>query len=358
MALEDPEKTWSRFEKLAGETWTTTSTGFHGGENGVDAFKRNQELQMQRVSRLNIQDLKEQTEGQAHVFDKSDIHRVQIFHHGVFDDALIQNFRLNRMLQIKPPSDEEVERLVGKKNSVKRIASLTNAFKNGDIKYPEQSIPAGLSSIHNLLESDSFNPLNAFLTFAKEEYENALEVAGDRLDSFDDDSPASNANSDIESLIGSDDESTESSTSTTDSGNVDLEALLGSESSDEQSLDSDLQNAIDANGENVDLNSFEIEPVSEDHISDVLKEAEELWVSLDDEEDQFSMPLPSELQEELTEINEISGLPTDIAKTEAISTIKGISEAVSYNTSEPIIDAEEDDEETLLAAIMKLDSNE
>ena len=114
MALEDPEITWRKFKELAGTMKVAQGAGWEHDSDGLDTYKTNLSASVTEAERINFLDLKEQREGEAHVFERSKIHRVQIFHHGISDKKLITNFRINRMLKIKSPDPDTLEMLQDK----------------------------------------------------------------------------------------------------------------------------------------------------------------------------------------------------------------------------------------------------
>jgi len=142
LALEDPEETWSRFKKLAGEMAVAKGSGWERSDDGINAYKSNLTTSIQTADRINLNDLKEQREGQAHVFERANIHRARIFYHGISDDKLIKEWRYNRMLKIKPPTPDQVSVLQGLIDTNIHL----NEFKKIEHKDPLLDILAGAQS--------------------------------------------------------------------------------------------------------------------------------------------------------------------------------------------------------------------
>lgn len=130
MALEDPEITWRKFKELAGTMKVAEGAGWEQDVDGMDTYKTNIAASIRDADRLNFQDLKEQREGEGHVFERANIHRVQIFHHGISDKKLVSNFRINRMLKIKHPDPDTLELLQDK---VAKNIELERKIVNGDV---------------------------------------------------------------------------------------------------------------------------------------------------------------------------------------------------------------------------------
>ena len=92
---------------------------------GLDTYERQKTVSIQEVDRINIDDLKSQIEGEGHLFESDNIHRVKTFHHGIGDEDLIVNFRINRMLKIKVPSPDAIEQLRRSEERIRRIEALS-----------------------------------------------------------------------------------------------------------------------------------------------------------------------------------------------------------------------------------------
>lgn len=169
MALEDPELTWSRFNALAGEMSVVSSGGWDRTEGGIDDWMPSKSANVNKVGRLNLNDLKAQTEGQAHVFERSNIHKVQMFHHGIDDKDLVTNWRLNRMIKVRYPPPSKVAAL--RKNLELADLFMTGALPIVNAGDEAMSI---ISSIKKASASgDKYWPLALFKQLG----------AGDNLDS-------------------------------------------------------------------------------------------------------------------------------------------------------------------------------
>lgn len=108
MTLEDAETTWRKFRELAGFMDVAQGEGWSQNIDGMSSYRTNMSARINRIERLDILDLKEQREGQGHLFEGSNIHRVQVFHHGIPKKKEVTNFRINRMLRVKPPFPDQV----------------------------------------------------------------------------------------------------------------------------------------------------------------------------------------------------------------------------------------------------------
>lgn len=106
MKLEDPKETYDLFHKLVGEAETTKVAGF---QNNTSSFGTNysdmQNANVERRSRGDLLDLKEQREGEAHIIFKSSVIRAQMFYANPPNAPKLQ---LNYFLKIEPPEKAEV----------------------------------------------------------------------------------------------------------------------------------------------------------------------------------------------------------------------------------------------------------
>ena len=104
MTLEDPQKTFEVFEKLGGEAYHTETAGYQINKEGVSATYFDQlSTNVHRRRRVDLRDLKEQIEGEAHIFFKGEIVRSQVFyaHVSLPPDA---ELRIHRHLVVYPPT--------------------------------------------------------------------------------------------------------------------------------------------------------------------------------------------------------------------------------------------------------------
>lgn len=120
--IEDPTDTFDLVNKLAGEAYVSVVTGYEQDINGFGGFKGNQEARIERVNRIELQDLKDQIEGEVHIIVKSQIIRARMFYAA---PKLVQNYRLNHFIKVLPPDQDELQSL--KVNTPAIMESLVNA---------------------------------------------------------------------------------------------------------------------------------------------------------------------------------------------------------------------------------------
>jgi intracellular multiplication protein IcmO len=101
MKLEDPQETWEFFSKTAGESYVTKVDSFQTNANSVlNNYMDSRSASSEKRARVDLLDLKEQREGEAHIFFKSKIIRARMFY---ANPAPVERMRLNHFLKVEPP---------------------------------------------------------------------------------------------------------------------------------------------------------------------------------------------------------------------------------------------------------------
>lgn len=110
MKLEDPTDTWEFFMKGAGESYVTSVESFSAQSPGLTgSYSDTKTAKADKRSRIDLLDLKEQVEGEAHIFFKSKIVRARMFYAG---PPATKAMRLNVFLRVDLPKDEDLYTLV------------------------------------------------------------------------------------------------------------------------------------------------------------------------------------------------------------------------------------------------------
>src|SRR5690606_26714455 len=101
MKLEDPLETWEFFSKTAGESWVTKVDSFQTNASSLlNNYMDSRSASSEKRARVDLLDLKEQREGEAHIFFKSKIIRASMF---FANPAPVNRMRLNHFLKVEPP---------------------------------------------------------------------------------------------------------------------------------------------------------------------------------------------------------------------------------------------------------------
>lgn len=109
MKLEDPTDTWDFFTKTAGEAYVTKVDSFQTKENSMtNTYADTRSSSFEKRARIDLLDLKDQTEGEAHIFFKSQIVRCSMFYAA---PKPVKRLKLNQFLKVEPPPDDYLAKL-------------------------------------------------------------------------------------------------------------------------------------------------------------------------------------------------------------------------------------------------------
>src|SRR3990167_4907552 len=109
MKLEDPTETWDFFMKTAGESYVTHVDSFQVDQGSVlGTYQDARGARVEKRARIDLLDLKEQLEGEAHFFFKSKIVRGKFF---FANPKPVKQMRLNHFLKVDEPLDSEIDKL-------------------------------------------------------------------------------------------------------------------------------------------------------------------------------------------------------------------------------------------------------
>ncbi len=109
MKLEDPMETWEFFQKTAGESYVAQVESFQTDTQTVSGVYRDtKSARMEKRARVDLLDLKEQVEGDAHIFFKSNIIRARAFY---ANPKPVKKMRLNHLLKVAGPEDSFIDAL-------------------------------------------------------------------------------------------------------------------------------------------------------------------------------------------------------------------------------------------------------
>lgn len=131
MKLEDPLDTWDFFMKTAGESYVTHVDSFQVDQGSLlGMYADAKGARLEKRARIDLLDLKEQREGEAHFFFKSKIVRGRFFY---ANPAPVKRMHLNHFLMVDSPSDVAVSQLQKSFDSFpiieQTIQSSTEAIK-------------------------------------------------------------------------------------------------------------------------------------------------------------------------------------------------------------------------------------
>ncbi len=108
MKLEDPVDTWEYFSKTAGEAFVTKVDAFQTRPESLAVnYLDTRSASAEKRARIDLLDLKDQREGEAHIFFKSRIVRARLFY---ANPKPVKYMRVNHFIKVdKPPTKVIVE---------------------------------------------------------------------------------------------------------------------------------------------------------------------------------------------------------------------------------------------------------
>ena len=124
MKLEDPLDTWDFFMKTAGESYVTHVDSFQVDQGSMlGTYADAKGARLEKRARVDLLDLKEQREGEAHFFFKSKIVRGRFFY---ANPAPVKRMHLNHFLMVDAPSDVAIRQLEKTFDTYRSLAESNN----------------------------------------------------------------------------------------------------------------------------------------------------------------------------------------------------------------------------------------
>jgi intracellular multiplication protein IcmO len=150
MKLEDPTETWDFFTKTAGEAYVTKVDSFQTKENSVaNSYMDTKSSSFEKRARIDLLDLKDQTEGEAHIFFRSKIVRCRMFY---ANPTPVKRLKLNQFLKVEPPPDEYLMKLQN------QLQDFLNVVNRGDFSISPPSPIEEIDLITEVLHTSSNTP--------------------------------------------------------------------------------------------------------------------------------------------------------------------------------------------------------
>lgn len=185
MKLEDPTETWDFFTKTAGEAYVTKVDSFQTKDGSIaNSYMDTKSSSFEKRARVDLLDLKEQTEGEAHIFFKSKIVRARMFY---ANPKPVKQLKINQFLKVEPPPDDYLLKLQKQLTTFQRILDsgdlsinkvveneeitlITKALRESPIEEPIERGVAALIAYHGHNEPEPVEDL------IEEEVEGALTI--------------------------------------------------------------------------------------------------------------------------------------------------------------------------------------
>lgn len=163
MKLEDPTETWDFFTKTAGEAYVTKVDSFQTKDSSIaNSYMDTKSSSFEKRARIDLLDLKDQTEGESHIFFKSKIVRARMFY---ANPKPVKRLKLNQFLKVEPPPDDYLIKLqkqlsgfqqilesgdlsINKEVENEEITLITKALRESQISEPIERGVAALLAFH------------------------------------------------------------------------------------------------------------------------------------------------------------------------------------------------------------------
>ncbi len=150
MKLEDPLETWEFFSKSAGESFVTKVDSFQTRpESMLNNYSDTRSSSAEKRARIDLLDLKEQTEGEAHIFFKSKIVRARMFY---ADPKMVKRMRLNQFLKVAAPPGGVLRDLERRLSHFQQILERGHFFTNVNVENEDINLAANIINENAALE--------------------------------------------------------------------------------------------------------------------------------------------------------------------------------------------------------------
>jgi intracellular multiplication protein IcmO len=171
MKLEDPTDTWDFFTKTAGEAYVTKVDSFQVKDSSFsNSYLDTRSSSFEKRARIDLLDLKEQTEGEGHIFFRSKIVRAKMFY---ANPPAVKKIKLNQFLKVETPPDDYIAKLF------EQLKHFYNLVDSEDFAYPPTEPNEVLMRVRELMSRNPHdtlidNSLKMLLDF-EETPQNAVE---------------------------------------------------------------------------------------------------------------------------------------------------------------------------------------
>ena len=137
--IEDGDGTFGVYKQQVGDAYVTNVRGYDTNKTFMGGYSANSEASIEQVSRANLQDLKNLTEGEMMVLFKSNIVPTYLFYANPTRGPKI---RINEFIRVRPPSeellasiDESMSNLIERLQSTEFAADLPAPATSRDLDF-------------------------------------------------------------------------------------------------------------------------------------------------------------------------------------------------------------------------------
>lgn len=152
MKLEDPKDTWEFFQKTAGESYVTKVDSFQTrADSYTNTYNDAKSSSAEKRARVDLLDLKDQREGEAHIFFKSKLIRAKMFYAA---PKPVNYMRLNQFLKVEPTPAKQLISLQ------QRLAHFVQVVEQEHFFYGLAADSEDISFLaHSLAENSELKPI-------------------------------------------------------------------------------------------------------------------------------------------------------------------------------------------------------
>ena len=148
MKLEDPTETWEFFTKTAGEAYVTKVDAFQSKDNSVtNSYMDTKSSSFEKRARIDLLDLKDQSEGEAHIFFKSKIVRAKMFY---ANPKPVKQLKINQFLKVDTPPDAFMD------SFEERMDRFNTLLESGDIAIERDMESEEINVVRTALHENEF----------------------------------------------------------------------------------------------------------------------------------------------------------------------------------------------------------
>jgi intracellular multiplication protein IcmO len=152
MKLEDPADTWEFFLKSAGESFVTKVDSFQTqADSMTNTYMDAKSASVEKRARIDLLDLKDQREGEAHIFFKSKIVRAKMFYAA---PKPVKYMRLNQYMKVEKPLSRVMKDLEKHFENFQLIINKQDYFTSVHASSEEINDIA-----HDLVENEFLDPI-------------------------------------------------------------------------------------------------------------------------------------------------------------------------------------------------------
>lgn len=145
MKMEDPTETWDFFMKTAGEAYVTKVDSFQTRPESVaNNYMDTRSASTEKRARIDLLDLKDQREGEAHIFFKSRIVRAKMF---FANPKPVKRLKINQFMKVDRPDKKALLELDKRLGRFQRTVEMGDFFVTAN--YPSEDIEKVAKALHD-----------------------------------------------------------------------------------------------------------------------------------------------------------------------------------------------------------------